>query len=127
MAESNCEIVRRYNEAWLSRDVAAMPDFLGDDLVLWHNHIGREFNKTEMMAFVTGALDVLKKVEFRNARRVETEQGCFQQHELFCLMADGSTVDDAPQVIVYTVGDGKIRRIDEYVDGPALDSTGLKG
>lgn len=127
VAETACEIVRRYNDAWLARDVASMPDFLGDDLVLWHNHIGREFNKTEMLAFITGALDVLMKVEYRNARRTETENGCYQQHEIYCLMADGSIVDYAPQVIVYTVRDGKIRRIEEYVDGPALDTTGIKG
>ena len=69
MSDDGCEIVRRYNEAWLARDVAAMGDFLGEDLVLWHNHIRREFGKSEMLGFVTDALDVLTRVEFRNARR----------------------------------------------------------
>lgn len=127
MSDDGCEIVRRYNEAWLARDVAAMGDFLGEDLVLWHSHIGREFGKSEMLGFVTDALDVLTRVEFRNARRTASESGCIQQHNLYCEMADRGVVDDAPQVIVYTVRDGLIRRIEEYIDGPALAVTGIEG
>jgi ketosteroid isomerase-like protein len=114
------EIVRRYNDVWLQRDLAAMAAYLGDDLVLWHNHIGQEFGKEQMLGFVGAALDVLTKVEFRNVRRTASETGCVQQHDLYCEMADGSVVPGAPQVIVYTVRDGLIRRIEEYIDGPAL-------
>lgn len=127
MDKDGCEVVRRYNEAWLARDLGAMADFLGDDLVLWHNHIGREFGKDEMLGFVSGALDVLTKVEFRNARRTASESGCVQQHDLYCELADGNVVDNAPQVIVYTVRGGLIRRIEEYIDGPALVVTGIEG
>jgi ketosteroid isomerase-like protein len=123
---SGCEIVRRYNEAWLARDLAAMDGFLSEDLILWHNHIGRAFSKAEMLGFVAAALEVLEKVEFRDAVRTATASGCVQQHRLFCRMADGGTVD-ALQAIVYMVRDGKIRRIDEYVDGPMLEATGITG
>ena len=126
MDRSGCEIVRRYNEAWLARDLAATDGFLGEDLILWHNHIGRAFGKAEMLSFVTSALEVLEKVEFRDAVRTATAEGCVQQHRLFCRMVGGGIVD-APQAIVYTVRDGKIRRIDEYVDGPALAATGMAG
>jgi ketosteroid isomerase-like protein len=126
MDRAGCEIVRRYNEAWLARDLPAMDAFLGDDLVLWHNHIGRTFSKAAMMGFVADALDVLVKVEFRDAVRTATSAGCVQQHRLFCQLADGGIVD-APQAIVYIVRDGRIRRIDEYTDGPALAATGIDG
>lgn len=126
MDRSGCEIVRRYNEAWLARDLAAMDGFLGDDLVLWHNHIGRVFGKAEMLGFVAAALEVLERVEFRNAVRTATDSGCVQQHRLFCRMTNGGIVD-APQAIVYTVRDGKIRKIEEYTDGPALAATGITG
>jgi ketosteroid isomerase-like protein len=127
VADNGCDIVRRYNEAWLSRDLAGMAGFLGEDLVLWHNHIGQEFTKEQMLSFVGDALKVLQKVEFRNARRTASETGCIQQHDLYCEMGDGGVVDNAPQVIVYTVRDGLIRRIEEYIDGPALAVTGIKG
>jgi len=121
---SGCEIVRRYNEVWLARDIAAMDGFLGEDLVLWHSHIGRAFGKAEMLGFVAAALEVLEKVEFRDAVRTATTTGCVQQHRLFCRLAGGGIID-APQAIVYTVRDGKIRRIEEYTDGPALAATGI--
>lgn len=127
MDKSGCEVVRRYNAAWLARDLDGMDGYLGDDLVLWHNHIGREFSKAEMLGFVGGALKVLTNVEFRNARRTATENGCIQQHDLWCEMANGGIVDNAPQVIVYTVNGGQIRRIEEYIDGPALTVTGITG
>lgn len=127
MDRSGCALVERYNAAWLARDLEGMAEFLGDDLVLWHNHIGREFGKAEMLGFVGDALKVLTSVEFRNARRTATEHGCIQQHDLWCEMADGAIVDNAPQVIVYTVSGDRIRRIEEYIDGPALAVTGIKG
>jgi len=127
MDKSGCEVVRRYNDAWLARDLDAMAGFLGEDLVLWHNHLGREFSKAEMLGFVGDALGVLTCVEFRHARRIASETGCVQQHDLYCEMADGGIVDNAPQIIVYTVRDGLIRRIEEYIDGPALAVTGIGG
>ena len=42
-------------------------------------------------------------------------------------MADGGIVRNAPQVIVYTVRDGLIRRIEEYIDGPALAAVKIGG
>jgi ketosteroid isomerase-like protein len=35
-------------------------------------------------------------------------------------------VPGAPQVIVYTVRDGLIRRIEEYIDGPALTAVHIE-
>lgn len=125
MDSAGCEIVRQYNEAWLARDLSAMADYLGDDLVLWHNHLGRTFSKAEMLGFVGEALNLLTKVEFRNVRRTASEAGCVQQHDIYCEMGDGGVVRDVPQVIVYTVRDGLIRGIEEYVDGPALAATGI--
>ena len=90
-----------------------MAGFLGEDLVLWHNHIGQEFTKEQMLSFVGDALKVLQKVEFRNARHTASETGCIQQHDQYCEMGDGGMVDNAPQVIVYTVRDGLIRRIED--------------
>lgn len=127
MDRAACEIVCRYNAAWLARDLDGMAGYLGDDLVLWHNHIGREFGKAAMLGFVGAALEVLANVEFRNTRRTATEHGCIQQHDLWCEMADGGIVDNAPQVIVYSVQGGQIQRIEEYIDGPALALTGIKG
>ena len=46
MADNGCDIVRRYNEAWLSRDLAGMAGFLGEhglsvgDIAAWVSHPG---------------------------------------------------------------------------------------
>jgi ketosteroid isomerase-like protein len=122
MAEDAVDLVRTYNDAWLRRDVIAMADFLGQDLILWHNHVGREFGKEQMLGFISAALDVLVRVEFRNVRRTATANGVVQQHDLYIEMKDGGVLPAVPNCIVYTVRDGKIRRIEEYVDGPALSA-----
>jgi len=125
MSDTACEVVRRYNEAWLTFDIDGMKPFVGDDLVLWHNHLDRIFNRDEMFGFVVGSLDTLTNVEFRDARRTETATGCIQQHVLCCELSTGAVIS-APQVIVYTVRDGLIRKIEEYVDGAALAVPGIQ-
>ena len=95
MGES-VDIVRRYNEAWLSQDLAVMPDFLRDDFILWHNHIGKEFSKPQMLAFIASSLTVIDRIEFRKLRRIECDSAVVQQHELFLKMKDGSVIADVP-------------------------------
>jgi ketosteroid isomerase-like protein len=114
------DIIRRYNEAWFAQDLPGMATFLAEDLVLWHNHIGRRFGKSEMLDFIGSALDVIGRVEFRKARSIATETGVLQQHELYLEMKDGSVIADVPNCIVYTLRDGKIVGIEEYVDSTAL-------
>lgn len=114
------DLVRRYNEAWFAQDLARMADFLAEDLVLWHNHIGRRFSKPEMLDFIRAALDVIARVEFRNARSIATANGVLQQHELYLEMKDGGVISDVPNCIVYTLRGDKIARIEEYVDSIAL-------
>lgn len=126
MSEAALDLVARYNAAWFAKDIAAMETFLGDDLMLWHNHLGRRFGKAEMLDFITAALDVIERVEFRNAHCVATATGTVQQHEMHVEMKDGSVLTGIPQCIVYTVRDGKICGIEEYVDGPALASVNIR-
>jgi ketosteroid isomerase-like protein len=114
------DIIRRYNKAWFAQDLPGMAAFLAEDLVLWHNHIGRRFGKSEMLDFIRSALDVIARVEFRKARGVATETGVLQQHELYLEMKDGRVITDVPNCIVYTLRGGKIVGIEEYVDSAAL-------
>jgi ketosteroid isomerase-like protein len=120
------DLVDRYNLAWFAKDIPTVATFLGDDLVLWHNHLGRRFNKTEMLEFITAALEVIAVVEFRNARRLRTSAGVVQQHEIHIELKDGGVLTGIPQCIVYTVSDGKIRAIEEYTDGLALAQVSTK-
>jgi ketosteroid isomerase-like protein len=126
MNDDAVDLVMRYNEAWFAKDLPAMAGFLGEDLVLWHNHIGRAFSKNEMLGFIASALDVIETVEFRNPRRTAMESGVVQQHDMYVTMKDGTVMESIPNCIVYTVKDKKIRRIEEYVDGPALKAVKIE-
>jgi ketosteroid isomerase-like protein len=126
MAADRLAIIKAYLDHWFAHDVDAMEPLLTDDLVLWHNHIDKEFNKAEMLGFVRGSLDVIEKIEFRNQRwTVIGDAILLLQHEMYVRMRDGRILQDVPNAIVYTMRDGRIARIDEYVDGPAFAPLGL--
>jgi ketosteroid isomerase-like protein len=120
---SAADTVNAYNAAWFEKDLTRMADFLADDLVLWHNHIGRKFSKPEMLGFIAAALDVIDKVEFRNARQLDCNGAALvQQHDLYVRMKDGTVMETIPNCIIYTLREDKIMRIEEYVDGSALNT-----
>lgn len=114
-------IVRPYLDFWFARDVDGMEPTLSEDFILWHNHIGKKFGKSEMLTFIRTALEKTVKIEFRNQRwTVLSDSKLLLQHEMYVQMRDGQVLQDIPNAILYTLHDGKIAVIEEYVDGQAF-------
>ena len=59
---------------------------------------------------------------YRDIRRTVIDHGFVQQHSLHVGFDDGRTAD-LPACLVVAVADGLIVRIDEYLDGAAVDAT----
>ena len=119
----NLTLVRNYLDRWFALDVPGMAPFLSEDLRLWHNHIGTTFGKEESLAFIAASLTVISHVEYRNQRwTVAADDKVLLQHEMYIEMKDGGVIECLPNAIFYTVRDGLIVGIEEYVDSAAIET-----
>jgi ketosteroid isomerase-like protein len=113
------EIARRLIDAIVAGDVAAVEELYGDDLIGWQNFTGRELNRRQMLKIVRVLGGDVKDLRYDDIRVTTTSRGYVQQHVLRATARDGRAVECAACLVVQ-VADGKIRRIDEYMDGAAL-------
>lgn len=96
-------------------DVDAVADCYADDVVVWHNTDGIESTKAQNLAVLTGFVARVPTRRYENRRLIETSDGFVQQHLLVGVHANGKRVE-LPACIVCSVKDGKITRLDEYLD-----------
>ena len=113
------EIAKQLIDAIVAGDVAAVEQLYGDDLVGWQNFTGRELNRRQMLKIVRVLGGDVKDLRYDDIRVTPTARGYVQQHVLRATAKDGRAVECAACLVV-RVADGKIRRIDEYMDGAAL-------
>lgn len=92
---------------------------VSDDFVMWHNFSDRELRGAELYDYLRSAKPMFDTIEFRDKRLLATAEGWVQQHRVTSTLPDGTAVN-RPVCVVFTVKEGKISRIDEY-----LDLTGL--
>jgi ketosteroid isomerase-like protein len=90
------------------------------DAVIWHNHDGVEQTPAENLRTLTWLVDNLTGVRYTGVRRSATATGFVQQHVL-CVTNRAGTEVEIPACIVATVEDGRITRLDEYLDSRPID------
>jgi ketosteroid isomerase-like protein len=100
----------------MSGDIATLRERVyHPDVVIWHNfdqvEQGLEDNM-KVMAWMAKRLDAMSYDEIR---RQVTPTGYVQQHVLRGTAADGTKIE-VPACLVVTITDGKISRLDEYLD-----------
>jgi ketosteroid isomerase-like protein len=82
---------------------------------IWHNYDGVEQTLDENMQVLGWLVSTFPTRSYDEVRRHEFDGGFVQQHVLRLTKADG-TVVPLPACMVVAVADGKITRIDEYLD-----------
>lgn len=96
-------------------DVATVRSLYADDCRIWHNTDDLEQTAEENLAVLSGLTKRLADRVY-SQRRLEVFPGGFvQQHVLRGVLADGTSFA-MPACIICRVRDGRIVRIDEYVD-----------
>jgi ketosteroid isomerase-like protein len=113
------EIAKRLIDAIQAGDVAAIEELYADDLVGWQNFTGRELNRRQMLKIVRVLAGDVKDLRYADIRVSPTARGYVQQHVLHATAKDGRRVECAACLVV-ELRDGRISRIDEYMDGAAL-------
>jgi ketosteroid isomerase-like protein len=103
---------------------AGRVDLVGElyatDAVIWHNHDGVEQTPDENLRTLRWLVDNLTGVRYTDIRRSATATGFVQQHVL-CVTNRAGTDVEIPACIVATVDDGRITRLEEYLDSRHID------
>lgn len=96
-------------------DVDAVRALYTDDIEIWHNYDNAIQNRDQNLATLAGLISRVSDRKYDD-RRVEVfDDGFVHQHVLRGTRADG--VDLAmPGVLIGRLRDGKIARLDEYLD-----------
>jgi len=113
------ELARRLMQGIAAGDVDAVGALYHEDLVGWRNVDGRELERRQMLRIVAFLGSKVKDLRYDEIRVEPTAKGWVQQHVLRATAPDGSAVE-MPACLVVEVADGKIRRLDEYMDSAAL-------
>lgn len=109
------EVAERYTTAAEAGDVAALRALYASDAVIWHNFDDLEKNVDEHMAMMSWVMKNIRDFRYEEVRRQRTERGFVQQHVTRGTLADG-TAWELPTCAVFEVRDGKITRLDDYLD-----------
>ena len=109
------DIADRLFQAIEAGDIAAVRDLYAPDAVIWHNNDGVEQSPEQNLRVLQWVVDNLRDRAYDDVRRCTTDTGFVQQHVLRFTRAD-DTRQEIPACIVVQCADGKITRLDEYLD-----------
>jgi ketosteroid isomerase-like protein len=108
-------LAERFFKAIENADIDAVRSIYTDSTVVWHNNDGLEQAAADNLRVLAWVTRHVKEMRYEDVRRQPTPTGFVQQHVLRGTNRAGDPVE-IPAVIVATVADGHITRIDEYLD-----------
>ena len=96
-------------------DVDGVRAVYAPDAVIWHNFDEVEQNVEDNLRVLGWMAGAFSERRYEVVFRKEWDEGFVQQHVLHLTKKDGTTIA-LPACIVAKVANGKITRIDEYLD-----------
>ncbi len=101
-------------------DLDAVRSIYADDAVIWHNNDEVEQRVDENLRTLRWVVTNLQHRRYTDVRRWLTAEGFVQQHVLRVTNRAGVEVA-LPVCLAVRVADGRITRIDEYLDSRHVD------
>lgn len=108
-------IAEKFSAALTAGDVAALDRLFAPEFEIWYNFSDFAIGREQALAFFASYFTSVK-VAFRDIRRLVTPAGWVQQHRVDAEGPDGFRIDGMPAIIVFTLNEGRIARIEEYID-----------
>jgi ketosteroid isomerase-like protein len=96
-------------------DVEGVADCYAPELVVWHNFDGLDQSREDNLKTLGGLIGRISDRRYEDRRVNVFDGGFVQQHVLTGVRKDGVRVS-MPGVLVGAVREGKICRLDEYLD-----------
>lgn len=107
-------VADRFFRAIEAGDVDAIRAIYAPNAVIWHNNDLKEQTVDENLVVLSWVIKHLPKRRYVVKRRVAIPGGFLQQHVMEAETANGPF--SMPACIVVEVKDGRIARLDEYLD-----------
>jgi ketosteroid isomerase-like protein len=114
------DIAKRFSAATKAADVKAADELLDPDFQFWANYTKQTLGKKEMLEYIGTFFPTLRSVEYSQVRITPTTNGYVLQHVADTVLGDGSTLSNLDVCFVVQLRDGRLLRLDEYLDGAAL-------
>ncbi len=112
------DLAERFIAALAAGDVEAVRAIYAPDAKLWHNNDEIEQTVDQNLRVLAWLIRALPERQYRIVRREILPDGFFQQHVLEGVLADGQPFA-MPACVVVQAKDGRIVRLDEYLDPAA--------
>lgn len=112
---SNLQICDQLFSAIMRGDIDAVRAIYAPDAVIWHNNDQLEETPDRNLRVLGWVSKNIKDLRYEEMRRHETPTGFVQQHVLRGIAPNGTALE-IPACIVCEVKDGRITRLDEYLD-----------
>jgi ketosteroid isomerase-like protein len=109
------ELVDALFSAIEAGDVEAIAALWADDVEVWHNTDNVVQTKDENLATLRWLIEHTSSREYRDIVRHQTDDGFAQRHVVRLTLPSGRTTD-IPAAIFIRVRNGKVSRVDEYLD-----------
>jgi ketosteroid isomerase-like protein len=113
------ELADRFFAAIEAGDIAAARDIYAPDAEIWHNTDGLVQSPDDNARTLGWIAANLRDVSYTKVKRSATDDGFVQQHVLVATNRAGARIE-VPACIVTTVRDGRITRLDEYLDSASV-------
>lgn len=108
-------VAERLFAAVTAGDIAAVRALYAPEARIWHNVDGVAQTAEDNLAVLRWVVRHIRDLRYDAVRRQATAEGFVQQHVLRGTVGNGVAVE-IPACIVATVRDGRITRLDEYLD-----------
>lgn len=114
-------LAERFFAAIEAGDIATVREIYAPDAEIWHNTDGVVQGRSDNVRTLGWIAANLRDVRYTQIRRSRTDDGFVQQHVLVATNRAGARVE-VPACIVTIVRDGRITRLDEYLDSASVAS-----
>ena len=119
MGEGCFDLAERLIAAIVAGDVEAVRAIYSPDARIWHNFDDLEQTVDENLRVLRWLVRNVANLRYEDIRRQRTERGFMQQHVLRGTTGDGRPVE-LPAVLICTVENDHITRLEEYFDSAHL-------
>jgi len=121
-AQARMELIAGLLAAIEAGDVDQVRAFYAPDARIWHNFDDREQTVDENLATLTWMCGVLDDRHYDVIRRDPVDNGVMQMHVLRGVVKATGAPFAMHAALVVTMSDGRVTRIDEYLDPAAASS-----